>query len=65
MIKRGKILKIKFEMEINRHTISRIHFSVFKNFKVFTLNGAAREKVRACAPERRPWRCINTLYSEI
>jgi len=38
---------------------------VLENFKVITLSGAAGRQVGAYAPECRPWRRINKLYSVI
>jgi len=47
-------------MEINRHYA--FVALCFKNFKVITLSGAA---TKASTPVYRPWRRINTLYSDI
>jgi len=50
----------------NNQPTSRICCSAFYNFKVITLSGAAREGgVEACILECRPWRRLNTLYSDI
>jgi len=62
VIRKRKILK--FRSNGNQQT-SRIRCSMFWNFKVITLSSAARGAMRPRVQGCRPWRHINTLYSDI